>query len=60
MTRRCRWTTSSGPWCNEERTIILDTGFTEAVAKRRKRDWLRCPVESLRLLGIDPDSVEEW
>ena len=44
---------------NEDRTIILDTGFTEAVAMKRKRAWFRCPVESLALLGIDPDSVED-
>ena len=44
---------------NDDRTIILDTGFTEAVAMKRKRAWFRCPVESLSLLGIDPDSVED-
>ena len=44
---------------NGDRTVILDTGFTEAVAARRKRQWLRCPVDSLSLLGIDPDSVED-
>lgn len=44
---------------NADRTIILDTGFTEAVAAKRKRQWLRCPVDSLALLGIDPDSVED-
>ncbi|TCZ57989.1 N-acyl homoserine lactonase family protein [Roseicella aquatilis] len=36
---------------------VIDTGFTAEVAVRRKRRWLRCPVESLRLLGIDPDGV---
>lgn len=44
---------------NDDRTIILDTGFTEAVAAKRKRTWFRCPVDSLSLLGIDPDSVED-
>lgn len=42
-----------------ERTVILDTGFTEPVARRRKREWLRCPVDSLSLLGIDPGRVED-
>ncbi len=44
---------------NAERTVILDTGFTEPVAAKRKRTWFRCPVDSLALLGIDPDSVED-
>jgi len=39
--------------------FILDTGFTEEVAARRKRSWLRCPVDSLRLLGIEPDTVDD-
>src|SRR4051794_9250958 len=38
---------------------IIDTGFTAEVAARRKREYLRCPVEGLRLLGIDPDAVED-
>jgi glyoxylase-like metal-dependent hydrolase (beta-lactamase superfamily II) len=41
------------------RAIVLDTGFTEPVAKKRGREWLRCPVDSLRLLGIEPDAVED-
>jgi glyoxylase-like metal-dependent hydrolase (beta-lactamase superfamily II) len=44
---------------NEDRAIILDTGFTEPVARKRKRDWMRCPVDSLALLGIDPAAVED-
>jgi glyoxylase-like metal-dependent hydrolase (beta-lactamase superfamily II) len=41
------------------RAIIVDTGFTEEVAAKRKREWLRCPVGSLRLLGVEPDDVED-
>jgi glyoxylase-like metal-dependent hydrolase (beta-lactamase superfamily II) len=44
---------------NEERAIILDTGFTEPVARKRGRTWMRCPVDSLALLGIDPAAVED-
>ncbi|NMJ43360.1 N-acyl homoserine lactonase family protein [Roseomonas sp. JC162] len=44
---------------NEDRVVILDTGFTEPVAKKRRREWLRCPVDSLALLGIDPAAVED-
>jgi Zn-dependent hydrolases, including glyoxylases len=42
-----------------ERSFVIDTGFTAEVAARRKRNWLRCPVESLRLIGLDPDGVED-
>ncbi|HEY0301557.1 MAG TPA: N-acyl homoserine lactonase family protein [Rhizomicrobium sp.] len=39
------------------RIIVIDTGFTAAVAQRRKRTFLRCPVASLALLGVDAASV---
>jgi glyoxylase-like metal-dependent hydrolase (beta-lactamase superfamily II) len=42
-----------------ERSFVVDTGFTAEVAARRKREWLRCPVDSLRLIGLDPDRVED-
>ncbi len=41
------------------RTIVIDTGFSADVAARRKRAILRCPIESLRLLDIDPTSVTD-
>jgi glyoxylase-like metal-dependent hydrolase (beta-lactamase superfamily II) len=41
------------------KTWIIDTGFTAEVAARRKRTYLRCAIESLPLLGIDPDTVED-
>jgi glyoxylase-like metal-dependent hydrolase (beta-lactamase superfamily II) len=37
---------------------VVDTGFTEAMAKQRKRTFLRCPAESLKLLGVDPQEVK--
>jgi glyoxylase-like metal-dependent hydrolase (beta-lactamase superfamily II) len=37
---------------------VIDTGFTAEVAARRGRTFLRCPVEALRLVGVDPDAVE--
>jgi glyoxylase-like metal-dependent hydrolase (beta-lactamase superfamily II) len=43
----------------KERSFVLDCGFTEAVAKRRKREWLRCPADSLRLVGLDPNTVQD-
>jgi len=39
--------------------FVIDTGFTEEAAIRRKRENLRDPVESLRLLEIDPAKVTD-
>jgi glyoxylase-like metal-dependent hydrolase (beta-lactamase superfamily II) len=48
------WVASGGG-----KTFMIDTGFNAEVSARRQRTFLRCPVESLRLLGIDPDTVED-
>jgi glyoxylase-like metal-dependent hydrolase (beta-lactamase superfamily II) len=42
-----------------DRTFVVDTGFGKEAAARRKREWLRCPVESLRLIGVDPDAATD-
>ena len=42
-----------------ERTIVIDSGFSEPVGKRRGRTFLRCPVDSLKLLDIDPATVQD-
>src|SRR5262245_45926057 len=39
--------------------FVIDTGFTAEMAKARKREFLRCPVESLKLLGVDAGAVRE-
>jgi glyoxylase-like metal-dependent hydrolase (beta-lactamase superfamily II) len=44
---------------HQERSIVIDAGFTEAVARKRKRQHLRNPVEALRLVGIDPATVRD-
>lgn len=41
------------------RTFVVDTGFNAEAAKRRKREFLRCPAESLSLLGVDAKEVED-
>jgi glyoxylase-like metal-dependent hydrolase (beta-lactamase superfamily II) len=43
----------------EGREIVVDTGFSAAVAAKRGRDHLRCPTEGLRLLNCDPFAVKE-
>ena len=42
-----------------ERTFIIDTGFTEEVAKKRGRTYLRDPIETLKVIGVDADSVKD-
>lgn len=38
---------------NEERTVVVDLGFTEAVGARRGRQFLRCPSRGLAEIGVD-------
>ncbi len=42
-----------------ERSYVVDPGFTAETAKKRKRDFLRCPIDSLNLIGIDPAAVQD-
>ena len=37
----------------------MDTGFDAAMAKRRKRDFLRDPAEGLKAIGIDASRVDD-
>jgi len=43
----------------EGRAIVVDTGFNAEVAAKRKRTFLRCPVEALALLNIDAADVRD-
>ncbi|GMA66145.1 N-acyl homoserine lactonase family protein [Alicyclobacillus fastidiosus] len=42
---------------SKEHTVVIDVGFTEEVAQKRKRTFLRCPVNTLRKLDVDPEAV---
>ncbi len=42
-----------------ERSFVVDTGFNAEVAARRKREFLRCPIESLQLVGVEPKTVKD-
>ena len=44
---------------NENRTIILDTGFDEAMARQRGREHLRNPGDGLAMIGIEPSQIED-
>lgn len=48
------WVASS-----DERTVVIDCGFTAEVGARRNRKLLRAPDEALRLLNVDPASVQD-
>jgi glyoxylase-like metal-dependent hydrolase (beta-lactamase superfamily II) len=41
------------------RLFVIDTGFAHDAAKARGRDLLRLPADGIRLLGIDPQQVED-
>ncbi len=42
---------------NATNTWVIDTGFNADMALKRGRDFLRCPGEGLRLLGVNPETV---
>jgi glyoxylase-like metal-dependent hydrolase (beta-lactamase superfamily II) len=44
---------------NDSQTVVVDTGFNEVIAARRKRDFLRPPTDGLRLLGVEPEQVKD-
>jgi glyoxylase-like metal-dependent hydrolase (beta-lactamase superfamily II) len=41
------------------REVVVDTGFSAAVAAKRGRQHLRCPSEGLRLLGVNAAEVKD-
>lgn len=41
------------------RTLIFDTGFDAAMAKKRGRDFLNPPRDGLLAIGVDPAAVED-
>lgn len=42
-----------------ERTIVVDVGMNQAEGEKRKRTFLRCPTEGLKLIGIDHKQVQD-
>jgi glyoxylase-like metal-dependent hydrolase (beta-lactamase superfamily II) len=41
------------------RELVVDTGFSAAMAAKRGREHLRCPTDGLRLLGIEARDVKD-
>ena len=44
---------------NQDRLVLVDTGFNEDMAIKRHRTLLRRPAKALALAGIDPASVRD-
>jgi glyoxylase-like metal-dependent hydrolase (beta-lactamase superfamily II) len=44
---------------NDERTVVVDVGYGQEEGERRGRSFLRCPSDGMRLVGVDPDKVED-
>jgi glyoxylase-like metal-dependent hydrolase (beta-lactamase superfamily II) len=44
---------------SQERTVLVDTGFNAMAAVERKRNLLRCPIDALRVLGVDPLDITD-
>jgi len=44
---------------NAGHEIVVDTGFSAAMAAKRQRDHLRCPAEGLKLLGTDSRTIRD-
>ncbi|MBM3570134.1 MAG: N-acyl homoserine lactonase family protein [Alphaproteobacteria bacterium] len=42
-----------------ERQFVVDLGFSAAMGQKRQRQFLRCPAESLSLIGMDAASVSD-
>ena len=40
-------------------SFVVDTGFGKEAAELRKREWLRCPAESLRILGMNATDISD-
>src|SRR5580658_5144480 len=42
-----------------DQAYVVDTGFAQAAADRRKRTLLRNPIDSLQMVGVDPARVTD-
>lgn len=44
---------------NRERTVLVDTGFTPAMAAKRRREYLRTPRQGLEALGVAVEDIRD-
>src|SRR5262249_18720025 len=45
---------------SEDQTFVIDTGFDEAMARKRGRNLLHSPGEGVKKSGIDPGAVKDF
>jgi hypothetical protein len=38
---------------------FIDIGFTEEIAAKRGRTFLRCPIETMGLIGVEAAAVKD-
>jgi glyoxylase-like metal-dependent hydrolase (beta-lactamase superfamily II) len=43
------------------RTVLVDTGFSQATARVRNRErvWQRCPIDALAALDVAPEAIDD-
>ena len=44
---------------SDSKIRVTDTDFNQQAADKREREFLRCPTEGLKLLGVDATTVED-
>ena len=44
---------------HDQNAIVIDLGFTDESAKKRNRSFICDPIQSLRLLNIDPEKITD-
>ena len=42
-----------------DRVFMIDTGTGEETAKRRRDQFIRAPADAIKLLGLDPEKLED-
>ncbi len=43
----------------EHRSLVVDTGFDQAMGDRRQRTMLQPPSEGIKALGLDPEKIDD-
>ena len=44
---------------HDQNAIVIDLGFTDESAKKRNRSFICDPIQSLKLLNIDPEKITD-
>src|SRR5690606_23678718 len=44
---------------NAQRTFVVDTGSRDWKCVERGHEFIRCPAEGIRAIGVDPDRVDD-